>query len=172
MIAGHAHPHIIESVIRCVQDGLSFGAPTVLEIKLAERICQLMPAIEMIRMVNSGTEATMSAIRLARGFTKRNKLIKFAGCYHGHADSLLVQAGSGGLTFGVPSSAGVPDSIAQHTLIAEFNQLETVKQLFANYPDDIAAVIVEPVAGNMNCVLRVQIFYQGCANCAMNLAAC
>jgi glutamate-1-semialdehyde 2,1-aminomutase len=152
MIAGHAHPDIIKAVTTVIADGLSFGAPTVLEIKLAEKICQLIPSIELVRMVNSGTEATMSAIRLARGFTGRNKIIKFAGCYHGHADSLLVQAGSGALTLGVPSSAGVPKSIAEHTLIADFNRLDSVQALFEKFADDIAAVIVEPVPGNMNCV--------------------
>lgn len=161
MIAGHAHPVIVNAVIECVKNGLSFGAPTALEIQLAEKISELMPSIESIRMVNSGTEATMSAIRLARGFTKRNKFIKFAGCYHGHSDSLLVQAGSGALTLGVPSSAGVPASIVQHTLVAEFNQLETVQQLFDTYPDDIAAIIVEPVAGNMNCVPPTTEFLAG-----------
>lgn len=161
MIAGHAHPHIIKSVTECLQNGLSFGAPTAVEVKLAEKICQIMPNIERIRMVNSGTEATMSAIRLARGFTKRNKIIKFVGCYHGHADSLLVQAGSGALTLGVPSSAGVPESIVQNTLVAEFNQLHTVEALFKKYGDDIAAIIVEPVAGNMNCVLPTQEFLSG-----------
>lgn len=161
MVAGHAHPHIIEAVIECVKNGLSFGAPTRLEVTLAERVCRLMPSVEMVRMVNSGTEATMSAIRLARGFTKRNKIIKFAGCYHGHADSLLVQAGSGALTLGVPSSAGVPESIAQHTLVADFNRLDSVAALFEKHGDDIAAVIVEPVAGNMNCVLPTAGFLPG-----------
>lgn len=161
MIAGHAHPHIIDAVTKCVQHGLSFGAPTRLEAQLAEKICQLMPAIKQVRMVNSGTEATMSAIRLARGFTQRNKIIKFAGCYHGHADSLLVQAGSGILTLGIPSSAGVPESIVQHTLVAEFNRLESVKALFEKYGTDIAAVIVEPVAGNMNCILPKAEFLPG-----------
>jgi len=158
MIAGHAHPYILEAVTRTLKNGLSFGAPTSLEIQLAEKICQLMPSIELVRMVSSGTEATMSAIRLARGFTKRNKIIKFAGCYHGHADSLLVQAGSGALTLGVPSSAGVPESIVQHTLVAEFNRIDTVQALFEKYGDDIAAVIFEPVAGNMNCVPPQQEF--------------
>ncbi len=161
MIAGHAHPHIINAVIECAKNGLSFGAPTELEVQLAEKICQLMPSIEMIRMVNSGTEATMSAIRLARGFTKRNKIIKFVGCYHGHSDSLLIQAGSGALTLGVPSSAGVPDSVVQHTLLAEFNQLSTVENLFKLYGNDIAAVIVEPIAGNMNCVPPTPEFLPG-----------
>ncbi|HSW70143.1 MAG TPA: glutamate-1-semialdehyde 2,1-aminomutase [Gammaproteobacteria bacterium] len=161
MIAGHAHPHIINAVIETAKNGLSFGAPTELEIQLAEKVCELMPSIEMVRMVNSGTEATMSAIRLARGFTRRDKIIKFAGCYHGHADSLLVQAGSGALTLGVPSSLGVPESIAQHTLIAEFNRLDTVQNLFEKFKDDIAAIIVEPVPGNMNCVPPLPEFLPG-----------
>ncbi len=161
MIAGHAHPKIIAAVTESVKNGLSFGAPTALEVKLAERICQLLPSIELVRMVNSGTEATMSAIRLARGFTGRDKIIKFAGCYHGHADSLLVQAGSGALTLGVPSSAGVPKSIAEHTLVAEFNRLDTVKTLFEKHGADIAAVIVEPVPGNMNCVPPDREFLTG-----------
>lgn len=161
MVVGHTHPHVVAAVTAALQKGLSFGAPTVLEVMLAEKICALMPSIEKVRMVSSGTEATMSAIRLARGFTRRNKIIKFAGCYHGHADSLLVQAGSGALTLGVPSSAGVPESIAQHTLIAEFNRLDTVTALFEKYGDDIAAIIVEPVAGNMNCVPPAPGFLQG-----------
>jgi glutamate-1-semialdehyde 2,1-aminomutase len=161
MIVGHAHPQVIAAVTDCLQHGLSFGAPTLLEVQLAEKICQLMPHIERVRMVNSGTEATMSAIRLARGFTKRNKIIKFIGCYHGHSDSLLVQAGSGALTLGVPSSAGVPADVVQHTLLAEFNRLETVKALFEKYGDDIAGVIVEPVAGNMNCILPLPDFLPG-----------
>ncbi|MHB1949132.1 MAG: glutamate-1-semialdehyde 2,1-aminomutase [Gammaproteobacteria bacterium] len=161
MIVGHAHPQIIKAVEKALENGLSFGAPTAIEIQLAEKIHQIMPSIELVRMVNSGTEATMSAIRLARGFTKRNKIIKFAGCYHGHADSLLVSAGSGALTLGVPSSAGVPESFAQHTLVAEFNRLDTVEELFEKYGDDIAAIIVEPIAGNMNCVLPTHGFLQG-----------
>src|SRR3990167_4129239 len=127
MIAGHAHPHVLAAVTTAISNGLSFGAPTAIEVRLAERICQMMPSIEQVRMVNSGTEATMSAIRLARGFTKKNKIIKFAGCYHGHSDALLVQAGSGALTLGVPSSAGVPESVVQHTFVAEFNRIDTVK---------------------------------------------
>lgn len=161
MVAGHAHPDVIAAVSRAMQQGLSFGAPTQLEVQLAEKIREIMPAIELVRMVNSGTEATMSAIRLARGFTGRNKFIKFAGCYHGHADSLLVAAGSGALTLGVPSSAGVPESIAEHTLVAEYNQLETVEALFKKYGNDIAAIIVEPIAGNMNCVPATSEFLMG-----------
>jgi len=161
LVAGHAHPYVVEKVTEALQNGLSFGAPTEIEVKLAQRICESMPSIEMIRFVSSGTEAAMSAIRLARGFTKRDKIIKFAGCYHGHTDSLLVAAGSGGLTFGVPSSAGVPESIVQHTLIAEFNRLDEVEALFAKYGKDIAGIIVEPVAGNMNLVLPKLGFLQG-----------
>lgn len=161
MILGHAHPAVEEAVIACLKQGLSFGAPTALEVKLAEKICQLMPSIEQVRMVNSGTEATMSAIRLARGFTKRDKIIKFNGCYHGHADFLLVAGGSGLLTLGVPNSAGVPASIAQHTLIAEFNRLDTVTALFEKYGQEIAAIIVEPVPGNMNCIPPVPGFLEG-----------
>ena len=152
MILGHAHPKITQAVIECMQHGLSFGAPTAIEVALAKKVCELMPSIEKVRMVNSGTEATMSAIRLARGFTRREKFIKFNACYHGHADFLLVAAGSGALTLGVPNSAGVPESIAQHTLIAEFNRIETVAALFEKWGDDIAAVILEPVPGNMNCI--------------------
>lgn len=164
LITGHAHPYVIEKVTETLQNGFGFGAPTGIEVTLAQKVCELMPAIEMIRFVNSGTEATMSAIRLARGFTKRDKLIKFAGCYHGHADSLLVAAGSGGLTLGVPNSAGVPESIAKHTLIAEFNHLDQVASLFEKYGDDIAGIIVEPVAGNMNCILPEPGFLQGLRN--------
>lgn len=152
MILGNAYPDVIKAVGEAIQNGLSFGAPTVLEVQLAKKISELMPNIEQVRMVNSGTEASMSAIRLARGFTNRNKIVKFAGCYHGHADSLLVKAGSGILTLGIPSSAGVPESITHHTLIADFNDLSSVEALFNQYGDDIAGVIIEPVAGNMNCV--------------------
>ncbi len=161
MILGHAHPKILEAVTACLKQGLSFGAPTALEVELAEKICQLMPSIEQVRMVSSGTEATMSALRLARGYTKRNKIIKFNGCYHGHADFLLVAAGSGALTLGVPNSAGVPSRTAEDTLIAEFNRLETVKTLFEKHGSDIAALIVEPVAGNMNCVPPAPGFLEG-----------
>lgn len=161
LILGHAHPHVIAAVEKTIRDGLSFGAPTKLEIELAELVCECVPSIEMVRMVNSGTEATMSAIRLARGYTKRDKILKFNGCYHGHADSLLVKAGSGLLTLGIPSSAGIPNDFTQHTLIAEFNDLDNVKELFHHYGDQIAAIIVEPVACNMNCILPREGFLQG-----------
>ena len=161
MILGHAHPEVLNAVQKALQNGLSFGAPTVLEIELAELMCSLMPSIEMVRMVNSGTEATMSAIRLARGFTHKNKIIKFRGCYHGHSDSLLVKAGSGLLTLGIPDSAGVPASFVEHTLIAEFNDLASVEKLCEQYADDIAGIIVEPVAGNMNCILPDNDFLSG-----------
>lgn len=161
LIAGHAHPYVTEKVIEAVQNGCSFGAPTAAEVMLAQQVRALMPSVEMMRFVNSGTEATMSAIRLARGFTKRDKIIKFAGCYHGHADSLLVAAGSGLLTLGVPTSAGVPKSFAEHTLIAEYNNLEQVAALFQKYKDEVACIIVEPVAGNMNCVMPLPGFLQG-----------
>ncbi|MDR3492219.1 MAG: glutamate-1-semialdehyde 2,1-aminomutase [Gammaproteobacteria bacterium] len=161
MILGHVRPEVLKAVMDCMQNGLSFGAPTEVEVRLAEKICQLMPSIEKVRMVSSGTEATMSAIRLARGFTKRDKIIKFSGCYHGHADYLLVAAGSGALTLGVPDSAGVPASFAQHTLIADYNKLETVERLFKQHGNDIAAIIVEPVAGNMNCVPPAPGFLEG-----------
>lgn len=161
LILGHAHPQVLETVRQAASDGFSFGATTEIEVQLAQKICELVPSIELVRCVSSGTEAAMSAIRLARGFTKRDKIIKFAGCYHGHADSLLVAAGSGALTFGVPSSAGVPASIAAHTLVAEFNRLDEVAALFAQYPDEIAAIIVEPVAGNMNLVLPKANFLSG-----------
>ena len=152
-IAGHAHPYIIEKVKAALENGFSYGAPTAIELQLAQKINQYMPSIEKIRFVSSGTEATMSAIRLARGFTKRNKIIKFIGCYHGHADSLLVSAGSGLLTLNIPSSVGVPASFVQETLLADFNDLDAVKKLFMAHGTDIACVIVEPIAGNMNCVL-------------------
>lgn len=161
LILGHANPYVIEKSLEKMKMGLTFGAPTEIEVQLAQKVCQLMPSIEAVRFVSSGTEAAMSAIRLARGFTNRNKIIKFAGCYHGHADSLLVSAGSGALTFGVPSSAGVPASIAQHTLVADFNNLEQVANLFKQHGDDIAAIIVEPVAGNMNLVLPQPEFLPG-----------
>lgn len=161
MILGHNHPSILSAVLKTAENGLSFGTPTPLEIELAELICQLVPSIEMVRMVNSGTEATMSAIRLARGYTKRDKILKFEGCYHGHSDSLLVKAGSGSLTLGQPSSPGVPEDFAKHTITCEYNNLQSVKNAFEQYPDQIACVIIEPVAGNMNCILPKQDFLQG-----------
>jgi len=161
MILGHNHPAILNAVIETAQNGLSFGAPTELEITLAEKVRALVPSMEQLRMVSSGTEATMSAIRLARGFTGRDKILKFEGCYHGHADSLLVKAGSGLLTMGVPSSPGIPEDVAKHTLTVSFNNLEQVKEIFAQFPDEIACIIVEPVAGNMNCIPPVEGFLEG-----------
>lgn len=161
MVLGHNHPAIIDAVLKAVPNGLSFGAPTAIEIELAELVCKLVPSIEMVRMVSSGTEATMSAIRLARGYTKRDKIIKFEGCYHGHSDSLLVKAGSGALTLGQPSSPGVPEDFAKHTLTCEYNNLASVKQAFEQYPNDIACLIIEPVAGNMNCIPPKEGFLQG-----------
>ena len=165
MICGHAHPEIIATVTETVQKGLSFGAPSPLEVQLAQRICDLMPSIDLVRMTCSGTEATMSAIRLARGFTGRDKIIKFEGCYHGHADSLLIKAGSGALTLGVPSSPGVPSVLADHTVTLEYNNGDQVKQVFAEIGAEIACVIVEPVAGNMNCVPPAAGFLQTLREC-------
>jgi glutamate-1-semialdehyde 2,1-aminomutase len=152
MVLGHAHPQVIRAVQERAALGLSFGAPTLIETQVARKICELMPSIELVRMVSSGTEATMSAIRLARGFTGRSKIVKFEGCYHGHSDSLLVKAGSGALTLGVPTSAGVPPEFAAHTLTLSYNDIEQVQQTFAALGREIACIIVEPVAGNMNCV--------------------
>jgi len=160
-ILGHAHPEVIEAVQRAASGGLSFGAPTEAEIEIAEAIAARIPSIEKVRLVSSGTEATMSAIRLARGATGRNKIIKFEGCYHGHADSLLVKAGSGMLTFGNPTSAGVPPEFIQHTLVLDYNNLPAVEAAFAEYGGDIACVIVEPVAGNMNLVKPAPGFLEG-----------
>ncbi len=161
MIAGHANPEVIEAVKQAVDNGLSFGAPTELEVRMAQRVCDLLPGMDKVRMVNSGTEATMSAIRLARGYTGRDKIVKFEGCYHGHGDSLLVKAGSGALTLGVPSSPGIPASLAEHTLTLEYNNLDQVETLFAEMGDQIACLIVEPVAGNMNCIPPVDGFLEG-----------
>ena len=161
MILGHANPAVVQAVQAAASNGLSYGAPTRLETELAELVCAMVPSVEQVRFVNSGTEATMTALRLARGFTRRDKIIKFNGCYHGHSDSLLVKAGSGVLTCGIPGSAGVPESIAAHTLIAEFNQLDQVEALFKQYPNDIAAIIVEPIPGNMNCILPDTGFLAG-----------
>ena len=161
MILGHAHPEVIEAVADIIHKGLSFGAPTEIETRMADRVCELMPSIEMVRMVSSGTEATMSAIRLARGFTSRDKIVKFEGCYHGHSDSLLVKAGSGALTLGEPSSPGVPAALAEHTITLSYNDLDQVRDAFAAAGDQIACIIVEPVAGNMNCILPEPGFLQG-----------
>ncbi|MFT5426428.1 MAG: glutamate-1-semialdehyde 2,1-aminomutase [Gammaproteobacteria bacterium] len=152
MVLGHAHPDVIKAVQETAENGLSFGAPTELETQMANKICELIPSIVKVRMVSSGTEAAMSAIRLARGFTGRDKIVKFEGCYHGHADSLLVKAGSGALTLGVPTSPGVPADLAQHTITLSYNKPEQVKEIFNEIGDQIAAIIVEPIAGNMNCV--------------------
>jgi len=161
MILGHNHPAILEAVITTAKNGLSFGAPTELEITMAEKVRELVPSMESLRMVSSGTEATMSAIRLARGYTGRDKILKFEGCYHGHADALLVKAGSGALTMGVPNSPGIPKDFAKHTLTVSYNNIEEVKEIFAKYADEIACIIVEPVAGNMNCIAPVEGFLEG-----------
>ncbi|MCC6134372.1 MAG: glutamate-1-semialdehyde 2,1-aminomutase [Candidatus Contendobacter sp.] len=161
MIAGHAHPVVVQAVQAAAAHGLSFGAPTEIETLMARRIRELMPSMELVRMCNSGTEATMSAIRLARGFTGRNKIIKFEGCYHGHSDSLLVKAGSGALTLGVPTSPGVPTALAAYTITLTYNDLLQVRQVFSAMGDEIAAVIVEPVAGNMNCIPPAPGFLAG-----------
>ena len=161
MILGHSNPSIVDAVRAELDKGLGFGAPTEIETSLAKKICQLMPSIELVRMVSSGTEATMSAIRLARGYTKRDKIVKFEGCYHGHSDSLLVKAGSGALTLGVPTSPGVPNDLAKHTLTLEYNNLDSVKALFSKMGEEIGCIIVEPVAGNMNCIPPKEGFLQG-----------
>jgi glutamate-1-semialdehyde 2,1-aminomutase len=160
-ITGHAHPAIVEAVREAALKGLSFGAPTEAEVEIAELICELLPSVEMVRLVSSGTEATMSAIRLARGFTGRDAIVKFEGCYHGHADSLLVKAGSGLLTFGNPSSGGVPADFARHTIVLDYNDLDGVEQVFRARGGEIAAVIVEPFAGNMNLVRPQPGFLEG-----------
>jgi glutamate-1-semialdehyde 2,1-aminomutase len=169
MILGHAHPAVLEAVIETAQRGLSFGAPCVLETRIATKITELMPSIERLRMVSSGTEATMSAIRLARGHTGRDKIVKFEGCYHGHSDSLLIKAGSGALTLGVPSSPGVPAELAAHTITLPFNDTDAVAQAFDELGAEIACVIVEPIAGNMNMVPPVPGFLETlrdvCSNC-------
>lgn len=161
MVLGHNNAEIRNAVIEAAQRGLSFGAPTEMEVKMAELVTDLVPSMDMVRMVNSGTEATMSAIRLARGFTHRDKIIKFEGCYHGHADCLLVKAGSGALTLGQPNSPGVPADFAKHTLTCTYNDLDSVRAVFEQYPDDVACIIVEPVAGNMNCVPPLPEFLPG-----------
>jgi glutamate-1-semialdehyde 2,1-aminomutase len=160
MVLGHAHPDVIRAVQERVPLGLSFGAPTQIETQLARKICELMPSIELVRMVSSGTEATMSAIRLARGFTGRHKIVKFEGCYHGHSDSLLVKAGSGALTLGIPTSPGVPPELAAHTITLAYNDIAQAQQTFNDMGREIACLIVEPIAGNMNCVPPVPGFLE------------
>ena len=159
-IVGHAHPDVLAAVQTVMQNGLTFGAPTALEITMAKKVCELVPSMDMVRMVSSGTEATMSAIRLARGHTGRDKIVKFEGCYHGHADSLLVKAGSGALTLGVPTSPGVPADLAKHTLTLQYNDSAMVRDTFAKLGDQIACIIVEPVAGNMNCIPPLPGFHE------------
>jgi glutamate-1-semialdehyde 2,1-aminomutase len=160
MILGHAHPQVIQAVQEVAADGLSFGAPTTLETRLARRVVELMPSIELVRFVSSGTEATMSAIRLARGFTGRDTIVKFEGCYHGHSDSLLIKAGSGALTLGVPTSPGVPKALASHTVTLNYNDADQVQRVFRQIGEQVACIIVEPVAGNMNCVPPAPDFLQ------------
>ena len=161
MILGHAHPRVLEAVSRAAASGTSFGAPTELEVRMAELICRMISSIQVVRMVNSGTEATMSAVRLARAVTHREKIIKFEGCYHGHADGFLIKAGSGAMTLSVPDSPGVPSAVAAGTLTAQFNNLESVKSLVSSNPGAIAALIVEPVVGNMGCVPPLPGFLEG-----------
>ena len=161
MITGHADPEVLGAVRERLDAGLSFGTPTAIETTMADRICEIMPSIEMVRMVNSGTEATMSAIRLARGYTGRDKIVKFEGCYHGHVDSLLVKAGSGALTLGVPNSPGIPASLAEHTITLNFNDIDGVRETFKEIGEQVAAIIVEPVAGNMNCIPPAPGFLEG-----------
>ena len=160
MILGHAHDEVIEAVREAALRGLSFGAPTEMETTMADMICEIVPSMDMVRMTSSGTEATMSAIRLARGFTSRDKIVKFEGCYHGHSDSLLVKAGSGALTLGEPSSPGVPAALAEHTITLNYNDADQVRETFSQIGDQIACIIVEPVAGNMNCIPPVEGFLE------------
>ena len=161
MILGHGNTRILDAVKASLDNGLSFGAPTEIETRLAKLLCERLPSMDRVRMVNSGTEATMSAIRLARGYTGRDKIVKFEGCYHGHSDALLVKAGSGALTLGVPSSPGVPASVAEHTITLTYNALDEVEQTFAAIGDQIACIIVEPVTGNMNCIRPMPGFLEG-----------
>ncbi|MCG8909099.1 glutamate-1-semialdehyde 2,1-aminomutase [Pseudomonas sp. DP-17] len=161
MILGHSHPDVLDAVRKQLDHGLSYGAPTALEVEMADLVCSLVPSMDMVRMVSSGTEATMSAIRLARGYTGRDSIIKFEGCYHGHSDSLLVKAGSGALTFGVPNSPGVPAAFAKHTLTLPYNDIAAVEKTLAEVGKEVACIIVEPVAGNMNCVPPTAGFLEG-----------
>jgi glutamate-1-semialdehyde 2,1-aminomutase len=171
MILGHGHPAVLEAVLQAAQDGFSFGAPTEREIDLAEAIIRLVPSVEMVRLVSSGTEAAMSAIRLARGATGRSKIIKFEGCYHGHADALLVKAGSGLATFGNPTSAGVPPEVVQHTLVLEYNNVAQLEEAFAMHGSDIACLMIEPIAGNMNFVRASLPFMKKCRELCSNQGA-
>jgi len=169
LILGHRHPQVINALVRCLEEvGTSFGAPTELENALAAKIVEALPSVEMVRLVNSGTEATMSALRLARAYTGRNKIVKFEGCYHGHADFLLIKAGSGALTMGTPTSPGIPPATAADTIVANYNDLDGVEAVFKKYGEDIAAVIVEPVAGNMGVVLPAPGFLEGLRSLTRN----
>ncbi len=161
MILGHTNTAVVDAVRASLDNGLGFGAPTEIEIEMADKVCEIMPSMEMVRMVSSGTEATMSAIRLARGYTQRDKIVKFEGCYHGHSDSLLVKAGSGMLTLGEPSSPGVPAALAEHTITLTHNDIDSVRKAFAEAGEQIACIIVEPVAGNMNCIPPLPGFLEG-----------
>jgi glutamate-1-semialdehyde 2,1-aminomutase len=171
MLLGHGHKDVLQAIRNQLDKAMTFGTPTALEVKLANKICSIVPGMEMIRMVNSGTEATMSAIRLARGYTGRDKIIKFQGCYHGHSDSLLVKAGSGALTLGVPSSPGVPNCLADHTITLSYNDIEQVAAVFSEIGDQIACIIVEPVVGNMNCVPPIPGFLEELRSCCTKSGA-
>lgn len=171
MLLGHGHKDVLQAIRNQLDKAMTFGTPTALEVKLADKICSIVPGMEMIRMVNSGTEATMSAIRLARGYTGRDKIIKFQGCYHGHSDSLLVKAGSGALTLGVPSSPGVPNCLADHTITLSYNDIEQVAAVFSEIGDQIACIIVEPVVGNMNCVPPIPGFLEELRSCCTKSGA-
>ena len=171
MLLGHGHKDVLQAIRNQLDKAMTFGTPTALEVKLANKICSIVPGMEMIRMVNSGTEATMSAIRLARGYTGRDKIIKFQGCYHGHSDSLLVKAGSGALTLGVPSSPGVPNCLADHTITLSYNDIEQVAKVFSEIGDQIACIIVEPVVGNMNCVPPIPGFLEELRSCCTKSGA-
>jgi len=171
-ILGHAHPEVVKVVQEQATKGLSFGAPTAIETEMADLVCDLIPSMDMVRMVSSGTEATMTAIRLARGYTGRDKMVKFEGCYHGHSDSLLVKAGSGALTLGEPSSPGVPAALADLTLTLTHNDAQEVRDVFAKIGSEIACIIVEPIAGNMNCIPPEDGFYKPYVTCAMNTERC
>ena len=171
MLLGHNHPQVMQAISEQLEKATSFGTPTELEINLADKICSIVPGMDMVRMVNSGTEATMSAIRLARGYTGRDKIIKFEGCYHGHSDSLLVKAGSGALTLGVPSSPGVPECLADHTITLSYNDCEQVQKVFEEIGDQIACIIVEPVVGNMNCVPPIPGFLETLRQCCTDSGA-